>query len=256
MLGSFAEGRLLGERAGTAAPSVLALHGWARTHRDFARVLAPSEGEALDSIALDLPGFGAAPPPPEAWGSRQYAELVAEVLDEMATPIVVLGHSFGGRVGVELAALRPELVGGLVLTGVPLLRTRRPPRPALGFRVARRLAGFGLVSAAKMEELRHRFGSADYRAAEGVVRDVLVKVVNERYEATLGAVRCPVDLVWGELDEVAPVGVASSVADRLGAQARVTVLAGVGHMVPLVAPEALRSAVLDRLAAGQPPSTP
>jgi len=246
VLRSFAGGRLVGVQVGTAEPRVLALHGWGRTHQDLLGVLEPGQDRPLDAIALDLPGFGAAAPPPAAWGSRQYAELVAEVLPTMAAPVVVLGHSFGGRVGIELAVLRPELVGGLVLTGVPLSGSTR--RPAWRFRVARRLAALGVVSAERMDALRQRFGSADYRTATGVMREVLVRVVNERYEEALAATRCPVDLVWGEDDQIAPVEAARSVAQLLGARARLIELPGAGHMTPLSEPGSLRAAVLERLA--------
>lgn len=247
MLGSFANGRLIGERTGNGAPTVLALHGWARSHRDFAAVLAPVDGPAMDAIALDLPGFGAAAPPPEAWGSLEYAEAVAPVLEEMDVPVVVLGHSFGGRVAVELAALRPEAIAGLVLTGVPLERPSGAKRPPLRFRAGRRLHRLGLISESRMEELRQRFGSSDYRAASGVMRSVLVRSVNERYDDALGAIRCPVDLVWGAKDDVSPVEIARSVVGRLRT-AKLTFIPDAGHMTPLVAPGALRAAVLELLA--------
>ena len=54
-----------------------------------------------------------------------------------------------------------------------------------------------LVSDDAMEAARQRFGSADYRAAQGIMREVLVRAVNETDEAQLDAVRCPVHLVWG-----------------------------------------------------------
>src|SRR3954468_21028806 len=76
MLTAYDNGRLFGERAGTASPWILALHGWQRTHRDFARVL-----ESLDALAVDLPGFGASPPPPEAWGGADYAAALLPILD-------------------------------------------------------------------------------------------------------------------------------------------------------------------------------
>ena len=63
----------------------------------------------LDAVALDLPGFGAAPPPPEPWGTPQYADALSPLLDELG-PVVVLGHSFGGRVAIELAHRRPDAV--------------------------------------------------------------------------------------------------------------------------------------------------
>jgi len=250
MLKSFASGAMFGDSVGSGASRVLALHGWRRERGDFRRVL-----DGLDALALDLPGFGASPPPPEAWGSAQYAAAVAPVLEEMESdgPPVVLGHSFGGRVAVHLAAEWPERVAALVLTGVPLLRPasatagagRKPP---LAFRTARALHRRGLFPDDRMEALRKRHGSADYRAASGVMRDVLVRVVNETYEEQLRAVRCPVELVWGDDDTAAPLEVAERAAEMLGDLATLTVVPGAGHLTPTTAPDALRDAVERRLA--------
>ncbi|MGH9082422.1 MAG: alpha/beta fold hydrolase [Acidimicrobiales bacterium] len=242
MLRTFAGGHLFGTRTGTASPVVLALHGWARTHRDFDAVLAPPGRPPVDAVAVDLPGFGATPPPDVAWGSPAYAEVVAEVVAEMAGPVVVVGHSFGGRVAVHLAAARPDLVRALVLTGVPLLRTRPASRPARRFRAVRALHRAGLVGEERMEGARRRFGSADYAAAQGTMRAVLVETAGESYEQQLDAIGCPVALVWGDDDATVPVAVAEAVAGRLR-DARLTVLPGAGHLVPLTAPDALRAVV-------------
>src|SRR5206468_4391460 len=97
MLTAYDDGRIFGERSGAGAPWVLALHGWRRTHRDFSAVL-----DGVDAVALDLPGFGTSPPPPEGWGGAEYAKAVLPVIERMTAPVVVLGHSFGGRVAVHL----------------------------------------------------------------------------------------------------------------------------------------------------------
>ncbi len=245
MLRAYASGRLFGEAYGEGAPWVLALHGWARTHADFAGVLGSRDGApALDAVALDLPGFGATPPPPEAWGSGEYADLVVEVLDAMGEKVVVLGHSFGGRVAVELAARHGARVAGLVLTGVPLFRPDGArSRIAPSYRVLRRMARLGLVGEARLEQARQRHGSRDYREATGVMRSVLVRLLSERYEEALGRITCPVGLVWGELDRVAPVEVGRRGAALLGAAAPI-VVPGVGHLLPTEAPGRLREALL------------
>jgi pimeloyl-ACP methyl ester carboxylesterase len=239
VLKAFASGRLFGVAHGTGPAAVLGLPGWARTHRDFNAVF-----DGLDAVALDLPGFGASPPPPDPWGAAGYAAAVAPVLEEMARPVVVVGHSFGGRVAVQLAVLRPESVAALVLTGVPLLR--RPGggsrKPALAYRVGRALHRRGLVGERAMEGLRRRFGSADYRAAEGVMRQVLVRVVNETYEEELAAIACPTALVWGDDDGDVPLEVAER-ARSLLADATLTVVPGAGHLTPLTAVGELRAAV-------------
>ena len=251
MLKSFADGALFGETIGSGAPRVLALHGWRRDRSDFRRAL-----DGLDALTLDLPGFGASPPPSEAWGAAGYAAALAPVLESFDAPPVVLGHSFGGRVAVHLAASTPDRVGALVLTGVPLLRPAAADGAAsagrkapLAFRVARSLHRRGLFPDERMEALRRRHGSADYRAASGVMRDVLVRVVNETYEEQLRAVRCPVELVWGDDDTAAPLDVAERAAAMLGDRATLTVLPGAGHLTPSTAPDALRMAAERRMKA-------
>jgi len=246
VLQAFAQGALFGERYGAGAPFALCLHGWRRSGADFRDVLGPdTSGEALDAVALDLPGFGSAPPPPGPWGSPEYADALSPVLDELG-PVVVLGHSFGGRVAIQLADRRPDAVRALVLTGVPLLPPaggRRRPRPAYrAVRTARRL---GLVGEERLERARRRFGSEDYREASGVMRSVLVKVLGERYEEVLGRLQLPVDLVWGELDTAAPLEAATRAA-ALVRDATLQVVAGGDHLLPVTAPSVIRAALLAR----------
>ena len=235
-------GGLLGARQGNPPATVVALHGWQRSHADFDAVLA-----GLDAVAPDLPGFGATPPPPAAWGSADYAAAVLPLCGE-GPPVVLVGHSFGGKVAATLAAAHPERVAALVLTGAPVLRPadQARPRASLAHRLARGLHRAGLISDARMEARRRRAGSDDYRAAEGAMRDVLVRSIAEMddgtYRRALGALRCPVELVWGERDTAAPPAVAHEAA-ALVADARVTILPGIGHLTPTDAPAELRAAI-------------
>jgi pimeloyl-ACP methyl ester carboxylesterase len=240
VLKAFADGRLFGAASGSSEPWVLALHGWKRTHRDFDQVLV-----GVDGIALDLPGFGAAPAPPDGWSTAEYAEWIAPVLGDLSPDAVVVGHSFGGRVATHLAALHPERIGALVLTGVPLVANPDRPRgrvPA-AFRVGRALHRAGLVSDARMEALRNRYGSSDYRSASGVMRDVLVKAVNETYEAPFVAFPGPVELIWGERDREVPVIVATR-AQSLRSGVSLTLCPETAHLVPTEAPSRLRDVIL------------
>lgn len=245
-LSSFADGSLFGTRFGTAPPRVVALHGWGRSHQDFAASL-----EGLNAVSVDLPGFGVSPAPSEVGGASMYAKLVAPILDICDTPVILVGHSFGGRLAVHLAEQRPAAIGGLVLTGVPLLhRAHRRGQPALRYRLGRLLHRWGVVNDGFLEGLRDKYGSADYRAASGVMRDILVTVVNESYEQQLRSISAPVDLVWGDGDDAAPPEIAAR-AEALLADARLTLLGGIDHFVPTTAPFALREAIDRRLSALQ-----
>lgn len=249
VLKSWAAGRVFGGTWGTGATAVLALHGWRRDHLDFAELFTAPGAEPLTGMAPDLFGFGSTPPPPEPWGSAEYARQLLPLLDEpslRAERIVVVGHSFGGRVALQLAGLVPDRVGRLVLTGVPLLaragRRARPPVPYRAVRLAHRV---GLVGETRLEAARQRYGSPDYRAAQGVMRSVLVRVLAEHYADLLPTIGCPVDLVWGEDDPEVPVEVAVR-ARPLFPAATLRSLPGVGHLTPIEAPEALRDAISGR----------
>lgn len=108
-------------------PALLLLHGWGNgrvTMRPLARALAGS----FRTIALDQPGHGESEPPP---GGRArgllsvqgQAASAAALLDHLGVERAVLvGHSSGGAVAVELAARRPELARAVVaLDGTILL---------------------------------------------------------------------------------------------------------------------------------------
>lgn len=237
-LSSFVDGSIFGAKHGDNPARVLALHGWGRTHSDFDEALL-----GLDAIALDLPGFGASPSPPNAGGADMYAELVAPVLEQCAHPVVVVGHSFGGRVAAHLAVDHPEKITALVLAGVPLLhRSGRRAAPAFKYRVGRALHRVGLLGEDRMGTLRDKYGSADYRAAEGIIRDILVISVNESYEDQLGQIRQPVELVWGSNDDTVPIEVATR-AEEMLSDARLTVVDDAGHHIPMDAPGTLRNVI-------------
>lgn len=252
---------MFGAWLGAPGLPVVALPGWRRTHEDFVPVLSGD----LGGLALDLPGFGASPPPPLPWGARDYAGLVARVLSEAswslgaraptaaaggspaASPFVVVGHSFGGQVAVRLALEYPDLVSALVLTGAPLVaRAGAAPGVPLVLRVARRLHSLGLVKAAKVDAYRERYGSPDYRAASGVMRAVLVRAIQERPALALELLSCPVYLIWGSEDGEVPLTLAREIERRIRGS-RLQVVEGVGHMLPSDAPARLQETIAEAL---------
>ena len=229
------DGAVMAEKTGPTA-RVLALHGWGRGRADLLPAVV-----GVDALVPDLPGFGASPAPPTGWGSREYAEQLAPLLAEGGWTVV--GHSFGGRIAVQLAAGWPSLVSGVVLTGVPLLRRTPSGSAPLGFRVVKRLSQLGLLSDARLEAERRKRGSADYRAAQGVMRDCLVRLVNEDYRDLLGGIAAPVSMVWGAADTAAPLDMARE-AQALCAAATLTVSPTSGHLLD----EALLALLRERLA--------
>ena len=247
VLTALGDGSLFGESFGEGPVRVVWLHGWARRGEDFAGAARLLAARGVASLALDLPGFGASPAPARAGGARYYAEIVAPALDELEEDVVLVGHSFGGTVATVLAARAPARYHALVLTGAPVLRAgsgRAPWR----YRLVRAAARYHLVSPARLESARQRYGSLDYRRASGIMRDVLVATVNESFESELAHLAVPTNLLWGELDAEVALAIAQRAREIVTAPTTLRVLTGVGHLVPTQAPEALADAVYEALA--------
>jgi pimeloyl-ACP methyl ester carboxylesterase len=185
--------------------------------------------------------------------TEDFARLIEPVLDEATTGVVLVGHSHGGRVALRLAARRSDKIAGIVLVAAPVLLRQDRTRPSRTMRALKALRRLRLVSEARLEAYRRQHGSADYRAAEGAMRDTLVTVINESFEDELASLTCPVTLVWGADDRDVPIEVARRAAATVGSSVpaaerplvTLTVLDGVGHLVPTEAPDALREAIRD-----------
>jgi 3-oxoadipate enol-lactonase len=93
---------------------VLLLHAALGDSRSWAPQVEALRTAGHDPIAPDLPGYGDEPLRP---GRISYVEHAASLLDE---PAAVVGCSFGGRVALELAVERPDLVARLVLVNAAL----------------------------------------------------------------------------------------------------------------------------------------
>ena len=246
MLYALADGSTVAQREGDGPLDVIFLHGWGRSGRDFTEVQRQCLAPGTSSMAIDLPGFGSSPPPTQAGGARHYASLLSEALfSDIERPVTLVGHSFGGRVAAVLAARHPGIMRGVVFTGAPLVRVASPKKAPIGYRAIRWGARHGFVPEGRLEQARQKYGSADYRAASGTMRDVLVATLAETYEEELAQLTVPTLWVWGANDADVPPLVAERASALVAGPSSVRVLAGVGHLVPTESPESLAQAVRD-----------
>ena len=195
-----------------AGDTVVILQGWG-TDLSLYEGLIAHISKTHRVIAPELPGFGETPEPPESWNAADYSAFVLDFLKALNVKTAVLiGHSNGGRIiiktvggGSELKVPRIVLIGsaGLVHEKTPE-QLRRQKRYKLGKTVLSS-APVKTIFPSALEKFKQRSGSDDYKNATPVMRETLVKLVNEDLSELLPAIKQPTLLIWGENDDATPL---------------------------------------------------
>ena len=177
---------------------VILLHGWGQN----IQMMDPL-GKNLDNFKitiLDLPGFGSSEIPKTAYTINDYTEFLHEFLEELEieNPILI-GHSFGGRIAINYAS--KYKVNKLVLFGSPFIVREKK---GLKVKVLKTLKSIKFLDNLA-ETMKNHMGSEDYKAARGVMREILVKTVNIDLHDAASKIKCDTLLIWGENDAAVPV---------------------------------------------------
>jgi pimeloyl-ACP methyl ester carboxylesterase len=114
---TYAGATLVVERSGGGHPVYVLIHGIGMGRSIFAD-LEEHLDDSARVVAIDLPGYGEAPEPARVLTMERTADLVAAYLRaHVASPAVLVGHSMGAQVALEVAARHPDLAARLVLIG-------------------------------------------------------------------------------------------------------------------------------------------
>ena len=191
------------------APPVLVLHGWGASIDAVGSIFDGFAGR-FEVAAVDLPGFGESPEPPAAWDVAAYVRFVLGVCDELGLErFSLVGHSFGARIGIVLAATHPDRIARMVLTGAAGIRPRRKPSYYVKVGVAKAGRVVGAVGGAPgrrlQDRMRRRVASSDWLDASEQMRGTFRRVIAEDLSPHLPHIRASTLLVWGERDEDTPL---------------------------------------------------
>lgn len=237
---------------GEGNETVILMHGWGctgSTVESIRALLAPTHRV----ITVDFPGHGNSTEPPERpdgtpWGVEEFTQVIEDLVrhEHIARPVLI-GHSFGGRVSI-LYASRNE-VNRVVLVDAAGVKPRRPLSyywKVYSFKLAKwiTLAFLGKKRGqARIDAMRARRGSADYRQASPMMRRVLARCVNEDLRHVMPLIKAPTLLMWGENDTATPLADARKMNALIPDSGLVT-FARCGHYCFLDNPRAFATVLL------------
>lgn len=272
------------DHAGPGDPVVL-LHGWPGDRGDQREVAARLSGRCR-IVVPDLRGFGESPAPagavPADFAADAQARSVLTLVEELGTgPAVLAGYDIGSRIAQAAARARPDLVRALVvsppLPGVGQRVLTPDAQPEFWYQAFHRLdlaeqlldGSPAAVRAylahfwshwsgpdfephpAELDRLAAAYGRPGafvasinwYRAGSGAITLSLA----EQVPAPADRLAVPTTVLWPEHDPLFP----RAWSDRLGeffSDVELRPLDGIGHFVPVEAPDAFAGAIAERLA--------
>ena len=251
-------GSLVAEDAGSGPPVVM-IHGLGGTSNSFQTLMGALEGYRV--LRPDLPGAGRSRLRPGIPGLEGLASAVRDVLQAAEIRQAhLVGHSMGTLICQYLAASSPKLVSSLTLYG-PILEPSPAARVALKERAMKaRKEGMTEIAdnVAKGSISASTFESNPVVTA--FVRESLMRqdpggyalhcdALSAASAADHAAIQCPVLLIAGADDPVAPIEMVRELLERLPG-GRLEVIPAVGHWMMVEAPQ--RSADLLRTHLGEP----
>lgn len=219
--------------SGSGIP-VLLLHGWGSSS-DVYKGITAALSDRCRTVCMNFPGCGGSDTMKQPWNLQDYCDLVVKFANavNLENPILI-GHSHGGRVTLNLAAtgqLNPPKIVLLDAAGLIPQKSLKQKLRARSFKIIKRTLTLPVIknhSEGLLEAARRHYGSADYNAAPEVLRKTLVSLVNTDLSDLLPNIKCPSLLIWGENDTATPLRDAEKM-ERLIPDAGLCVIKGTGH---------------------------
>ena len=219
-------------------PPVVFIHGTPGGWDAYASYLnAPVLREQFHLISLDRPGFGRSDRGTLEVSMAQQARLIARAIPP-GQPAILVGHSLGGPIAVQLAADFPELVRGLVLVAGSFDPVLEEPRWYNAFADSR------LVRWAVPDDLRYANDEVMGLAEE-------LRRLEPRW-TELAQRGMPMALIQGEKDRlVYPANIDFAEARVPEAHRTTTRVKDAGHFILWEQPDLIIDAIADIWARGE-----
>ncbi|MBQ7136580.1 MAG: alpha/beta hydrolase [Bacilli bacterium] len=198
------------EQYGTGNDSIIILPGWGDTRSTFYQII-----EVLKCFytiyIVDYPGFGKSGFPNRDLDIYDYANLIKDFIKikSIDNPIII-GHSFGGRLGIILAGLYKLDIKKMILIDAAGIKRKKKMKLKVKQLVYKSLKKLARILPKKIRQiylnkLINVFGSNDFKNLDQNIRKTFIKVINEDLSKYLSEINTSTLLIWGEDDIDTPV---------------------------------------------------
>jgi pimeloyl-ACP methyl ester carboxylesterase len=232
--------------------AIIWLHGWRSNSQNWlsiidriSRDLSGSEMlQNYQNIAIDFPGFGNSPMPKniheKPWKLEDYGQIIADFITaQKFDKVILVGHSFGGRVSMLLASdFGVKYLGRRLddkLQKIILVGSHGFSDNSSGnnlkktfAKIVKPLFGLKILKPLKAK-IYDSIGSQDYLAIPQL-QPTFVNIVNRDLSTEISQIRVPIDMVWGSNDEATPVEFSNRIRDlAINTTCNIDIIKHAGH---------------------------
>ncbi|MGN1259287.1 MAG: alpha/beta fold hydrolase [Christensenellales bacterium] len=205
----------------------LFLHGWGADSSIFGRVISVMP-KNISYILIDFWGFGQSGEPSAPLSVYDYAKETIEIVNKLNVKnFSIIGHSFGGRIGIILASNYGKRIDKLVLVdsaGIVPRRSLLYKYKIWKFKKLKKKVDKGVLN----KECLDKYGSDDYKVLSSVMKRTFVLVVNEDLLYLAKKIECKTYIIWGKDDTETPLYMAKRLNKSIK-NSLLFVIAGAGH---------------------------
>ncbi len=217
---------------GTGPTKIAFIHGWGGTLQSLKPLHDQAKGQ-YTSLVLDLPGFGQSDNPNETWGVDEYADFLQKTLRALNfNPTIYFGHSFGGGLGIYLAAKYPNFVTKLILCAPAFKRNWTSYKEIKNplYKKVKRL----------LWPIRRVYYKYRYPKSEALLfphlEENFAKILTQDLTDLLIQVKQPTLVLWGDKDSYTPIQNLEILKQQMPT-ARIITFANIGHSLPIREPD-------------------
>ncbi|WP_157956801.1 alpha/beta fold hydrolase [Salinicola aestuarinus] len=231
--------------SGQGRPTLVLMHFFGSSHHEWQEVIDDLEPD-IRVVTLDMPGFGAASDVPGFDGVSMTRHVITHIEAAGLTDVVLVGHSFSGRIAMTVAAEQPDWLRALVLIAPsppgPQPVSDEEQRFQLDFDFSEAQAREFIDGACRvaLDPARHRQAVEDaVNANPSAWRAWPSETYAEDWRERVGQLSLPSWVLVGDGDPSLPPSVQrESVMPHLS-NGSLEIYPGYGHLLPMEMPETL-----------------
>lgn len=220
----------------TKKPTILVLHGWGASSASFREVKLLLEKEGFMVDVPDLPGFGDRPLVKNPMTFDDYLSFVEKEVGDQK--VILIGHSFGGRLAIAFSVTNTSKVSKLILTGASGIPHKLSAKKRAAFILAKTFR----FAQPLRKYLYYAIGESDYFRA-GILKDTFKNNYKVSIVNYLEKINVPTLLVWGEKDTVVPLHDGEYMQAHIK-NAKLLVVKGATHKLPYQMPHVFIEQIL------------